>query len=314
MLFIRKTSQTNLGGFFLISALLLFLSCAVVSSDSTNENPITFSALNAVAPEWQPLADGVLFFQGKISKPQIEFWALRVDLASENTHIVVRGGDAAETGFLSSRVSSFVRDNNLIAGVNASPFDVISSREGQPIRNMGVIISNGKMISPLNHHYDAIVFYKKEFIRQNGRSAIVRQSSLNSVENIENAIGGFHQILTGGEPAERTLNRTERHPRSAAGISANGRYLILLVIDGRRSGSTGGTEMETAALLYSLGSWDGINFDGGGSSTLALRNKDGSVRVANTPVNGGVPGIERAVAGCLGIITAETALTEGFLP
>ncbi|MDR2952100.1 MAG: phosphodiester glycosidase family protein, partial [Treponema sp.] len=73
------------------------------------------------------------------------------------------------------------------------------------------------------------------------------------------------------------------------------------VIDGRRAGSAGATEEETAFLLRVLGSWDGINLDGGGSSALALHSADGSVRVANTPIHSGIPGQERAVAGCLGI-------------
>jgi exopolysaccharide biosynthesis protein len=97
------------------------------------------------------------------------------------------------------------------------------------------------------------------------------------------------------------LELEERHPRSAAGVSANGEYLYLLVVDGRRSGSIGSTEKETALLLRVLGSWDGINFDGGGSSALALRYPDGKVRVVNTPIHNMIPGTERAVAGCVGI-------------
>ena len=64
-----------------------------------------------------------------------------------------------------------------------------------------------------------------------------------------------------------------------------------------------GEDMETAMLLRALGAHDGINLDGGGSSSLALRYPDGKVRVANTPVHGGVPGRERAVAGCIGVYT-----------
>jgi exopolysaccharide biosynthesis protein len=121
------------------------------------------------------------------------------------------------------------------------------------------------------------------------------------MKNIENAVSGFRLILKDGEPAERTLNLQPRHPRSAAGISANGRYLYLLVIDGRRLGSIGSTEKETALLLRFLGSWEGINFDGGGSSALVLRYPDGKVRAVNTPIHGGIHGLERAVAGCIGV-------------
>jgi exopolysaccharide biosynthesis protein len=160
---------------------------------------------------------------------------------------------------------------------------------------MGLVISDGKLLSFANPNYDALVFYK------NGAAEIVPQSAISSVEDIENAVGGFHKILADGEPAPRTLNRDERHPRSAAGISANGTVLYLLVIDGRRADSIGGTEKETALLLHALGSLNGINFDGGGSSALVMRYPDGSFRALNTPVHSGIPGRERAVAGCLGV-------------
>jgi exopolysaccharide biosynthesis protein len=81
-----------------------------------------------------------------------------------------------------------------------------------------------------------------------------------------------------------------------------------VVIDGRRAGSVGATEAETALLLRALGAADGINFDGGGSTALALRYPDGKIRTVNTPVHGGVVGSERAVAGCLGI--QETMSSE----
>ena len=284
--------------FFLFFALLsIFLSCATFSSNiSAQETPVSFQAVTAVEPVWQPFADSVDYFHAKTLDPQLEFWALRINLDSPNIRIVVRGGaPSSDDSTLSTKVSGFVRDNNLLAGINTVPFDVITSKEGMPIKNIGLVISDGKVISPLNRQYDALVFYK------DGKAAIVRQSTLQSTENIENAVGGFYKILADGEPAERTQGREERHPRSAAGISSDSSYLYLLVIDGRRAGSIGSTEKETALVLRSLGSWEGINFDGGGSSALALRYEDGKVRTVNTPVHGGFPNQERAVAGCLGV-------------
>jgi hypothetical protein len=298
MSFNRKTSLRR--GFSFLSTLLIFISCATVSpSGQERASPVIFSAIEEVKPEWQPIVDGIFFFHGKISNSdnQIEFWALNIDLSSPNTQIVVRDGITDENPDVtrSTKVSSFVRDNNLIAGINAVPFDIITPREGQPVKNMGLVISDGKLISSANPYYDAIVFYK------NGEAAIVAQSAIKSIENIKNAVGGFHRILADGEPAQRTQNREDRHPRSAAGISANGNVLYLLVIDGRRSSSIGGTEKETALLLHALGSWNGINFDGGGSSALVMRYPDGSFKAVNTPVHSGIPGRERPVAGCLGV-------------
>jgi len=271
-----------------------FVSCSTISPvNSIRYTPASFTSIEAVEPQWQLFADGIDYFYGTITSPRLEFYALKIDLQSPDIGIVVKAGAVNGSNSTSTRVSSFVRDNDLIAGINAVPFDVVSSREGQPIKNMGIVVSGGELFAPVNVHYDALVFYT------DGTAAIVSQSSINSTENIKNAVGGFHKILINGEPAERTFDRDARHPRSAAGISADGKYLYLLVIDGRSAGSVGATEKETSSILRLLGSWNGINLDGGGSSALVIRFPDG-IRVVNTPVHR-FSGQERAVAGCLGI-------------
>ena len=294
--FINKTSHV----FFINTVfLLLFISCASLSPiNSGREHPEPFAAIEAVEPEWQEFAANIGYFHGKIADPLLEFWAIRIELDSPDTQIVVKGGVMAKDGSTrSTKVTSFVRRNQLIAGINAAPFNVISMIEGRTIKNAGVVISGGELISPVLPRYDALVFYA------DGRAEIVNQSVINSASmpNIENAIGGFNSVLKDGQPEDRTLNLEPRHPRSAAGISANGRYLYFLVIDGRRQGSVGTTEMETALLLRALGSWNGINFDGGGSSALVMRYPNGRIRAVNTPIHGGIHRLERAVAGCIGI-------------
>lgn len=73
-----------------------------------------------------------------------------------------------------------------------------------------------------------------------------------------------------------------RHPRTGAGITADGK-LILLVCDGRGSGgSKGYTLAELAAKLRALGCVDALNFDGGGSSCIV--GSDG--KILNNPSDG----------------------------
>jgi len=279
-----------------VALVFVFSSCTTLSPvSSKREYPSVFKTVENIQPRWQVFANGIDYFYGKISSPSLEFWALKIDLSSQEIGIVVRGGMQSENQIVSTKVSSFARDNNLLVGINAVPFDIVSSKEGRPIQNVGIVVSGGKLIASANSNYDALVFYK------DGKAAIVNQSAIKSIENIENAVGGFHQILRNGELTQRTHNGKARHPRSAGGISQDGKYLYLAVIDGRRAGSVGATEEETALLLRSLGSWEGINFDGGGSSALAMRFADGKVRAVNTPIHGGIQGQERAVAGCIGV-------------
>jgi len=300
---IKRASQIKiiLRGFFIFCSLLILLSCATVSPiNLARERPEVFSGFEVIEPRWQAFTDNIGYYHGKIANPELEFWALRIDLRAPDTRIVVRGGSIDDGDTFSTKVSSFVRNNSLAAGINAVPFDVVSAVENRPVKNVGIVISGGRLLSAAVPNYDALVFYT------DGRAAIESQSAIDSAEGIENAVGGFNRILTLGEPAERTYALEARHPRSAAGLSAGGEYLYLLVVDGRRHGSVGSTERETALILRALGSWDGINFDGGGSSALVLRYPDGRIKPVNTPIHGGILGLERAVAGCIGIVNPST--------
>jgi len=278
---------------------IIFLSCTTAPPVSKSSEPlISFASIEDVVPQWLAFSEGIDYLHGKITAPRLEYHALRINLFSSAIEIVVKGGAASddESVTLSTKVSSFVRDNELIAGINASPFDITSSRERQPIKNIGIVVSDGKLLSPVNKNFDAFVLYK------DGSAAIVSQSSIESIEDIKNAVGGFRQILKNGELTQRAVQNESRHPRSAVGISADGRFMYLLVIDGRRSGSIGATEKETAVILQTLGSFDGINLDGGGSSALVLRYPDNTIKTVNRPIHNGIPGMERAVAGCIGIL------------
>ncbi|HCF56898.1 MAG TPA: hypothetical protein DFS52_02740, partial [Myxococcales bacterium] len=79
-------------------------------------------------------------------------------------------------------------------------------------------------------------------------------------------VGGDPNCLVGGVPQYDTDSHyAERHPRSAVGISRDGKTLILAVVDGRSTSSRGVTTQELGQVLLDLGAWDAMNFDGGGS-------------------------------------------------
>ena len=70
----------------------------------------------------------------------------------------------------------------------------------------------------------------------------------------------------------------KRHPRTAAGIRADG-GLVLVTVDGRQPvRSVGMSIAELEALMIEFGSVEAINLDGGGSTTMVVRGK-----VVNSP-------------------------------
>jgi exopolysaccharide biosynthesis protein len=69
-----------------------------------------------------------------------------------------------------------------------------------------------------------------------------------------------------------------RHPRTAVGVRADGR-ILLVTVDGRQpERSVGMTIPELAGLLLELGAVEAINMDGGGSTTMVAGG-----RVVNSP-------------------------------
>ena len=95
---------------------------------------------------------------------------------------------------------------------------------------------------------------------------------------------GFKIIMRGGEPTDRRdPNGNPRlAPRTAFGISADGRYLYVLVVDGRQVDYSHGADMlDLARLLKAAGASDAINVDGGGSSTLVRYDADRGVVVVD---------------------------------
>jgi hypothetical protein len=252
-------------------------------------------------PQWLPLYPGIEYFEGNVRTPRLELWALRVDLTEPSLRMVVSGWEPVH-GLLregiipSTKITGFVRRHNCAAGINANPFSPVSGAEGEERTIAGITVSEGLVVSLPHPAYDALVFYT------DGKAAIVNQAQLGDLKSIRNAVGGFFIVLLDGEIPEAVSRRgAARHPRSAAGVSADGGTLYLLVIDGRRPGSRGATETETGLILRRLGAADGINLDGGGSTALAIRYPGGKVRAVNTPIHGGIPRRERGVAVCLGI-------------
>jgi hypothetical protein len=314
----RLLRKGALSVFFLFIPLLLASCAHLRPTGRTLAAPsLKFPVPEVLVPQWQPFAEtfcpGLEYFEGSILKPQLDFWALRVDLTEKALRIVVNGGEDPGEIFPENRdsgdpegiipgtkVSAFVRRYGCAAGINTNPFHPVFGRQGEAQTIVGITVADGIPAALPAPPYDALVFYRDK------RAAILSQAEIDPAligESIVNAVGGFFRVLKAGEVPEWVLRErnTARHPRSAAGLSDDGGVLYLLVIDGRRPGSVGATEGETGILLKGLGATEGLNFDGGGSSALALRFPDGKIRVVNTPVHGGIPGWEREVASCLGI-------------
>jgi hypothetical protein len=117
---------------------------------------------------------------------------------------------------------------------------------------------------------------------------------------ITELIGGWPRLVRDGRSVFTALGFPEnpgaavfakRHPRSGIGFSRDGRILYFVTVDGRQNNSAGMSLPEFAKLMVSLGIAQGLNLDGGGSTTLVVNGE-----VVNSPSD---PTGERPVGNCL---------------
>ncbi|MBN8546574.1 MAG: phosphodiester glycosidase family protein [Ignavibacteria bacterium] len=124
------------------------------------------------------------------------------------------------------------------------------------------------------------------------------------VAKLKELIGGFPKIVYNGADyvdqgylEEGGPSHTyERHPRTAVGFSQDSSKIYFIAVDGRSAQSIGMTLHELADFMQRIGVYQGINFDGGGSTTMFVRDS-----VMNVTSDG----VERTVANAMAVFTSS---------
>ncbi|WP_250277769.1 phosphodiester glycosidase family protein [[Clostridium] colinum] len=104
-----------------------------------------------------------------------------------------------------------------------------------------------------------------------------------NISEVLTGISAGGEILRNGSPVSTGLaiSPNSKQPRSAVGVNKEKNKLILVAVDGRGQ-SVGATHSEMANILLEYGAYDAIHLDGGGSTTVALREEgESSVKIVN---------------------------------
>lgn len=122
-------------------------------------------------------------------------------------------------------------------------------------------------------------------LRQRGSARLsLKMSPLETDQNkgwqkAASIVGGGPQLVKDGRveitnQAEKILPAfvSDLHPRTAVAKLKSGEVL-LVVVDGRQTGSIGMSLTMLADLLIEFGAVEAINLDGGGSTAMVIRNK-----------------------------------------
>lgn len=282
---------------------------------------------------WQPidslnarLPTGIRVFAGRNDSLPLRAWyvSLRESDPDIATHVVVSDdADRRET------VSDFASDPAICVAANGGYFDM----RAMPARHVGLLLTADSLVAGAT---DRVIRDSLEYLTARAAIgftaddridiawAVTRGDSVLAVADVPanrpespaasrgdirrwpvaQALGAGPALvmdgvrrITADEEVFFGTSIPETHPRTAAGYTAGG-DLLLLVVDGRQDESRGVTLEELATLMEELGAVEALNLDGGGSSTLVVAGTR-----LNRPAGGDV---EREVMSALVVTCGQT--------
>ena len=258
----------------------------------------------ALIPLKQKLYEGVTYRRlvDLFPHPMIAH-VLTIDTKTKGIEFLVTPPDKEGELPLKARTTSqYLEEFGLQIAVNGDNFSPWWSRSpadyyphvGDPVAPFGFAASNGKVYSIDDIEEVGI----RPTLYINRRNVL---SFNNQPNRVHNAISGERMIVLKGEVAP-DLDDNELEPRTALGLNRNGRYLYIVVVDGRQPFySEGATFVDLAELMIEQGAFMAMNMDGGGSSTMVVEGKNGQPRILNSPIDSYIPGRERPVGNHLGL-------------
>jgi phosphodiester glycosidase len=258
----------------------------------------------APVPMKQKLYEGVTYRRvvQVFPRPMIGH-VLEIDTKVKGIEFLVTPPDSeGETPLTARTTSQFLEEYGVQLAVNGDKFYPWWSHSpadyyphvGDPIAPSGFSASNGD-IYWLGNFEDVGI---EPTLYINRRNVL---SFNNQPERVHNAISGDRMIVLKGEIVP-DLDDKELEPRTALGTNRNGRFLYIVVVDGRQPFySAGATFADLADLMIQQGAFAAMSLDGGGSSTLVMEGDDGKPVILNSPIDNYIPGRERPVGNHLGV-------------
>lgn len=198
-----------------------------------------------------PTGNGVaVYFSYPVAKAQY----VDVTIPAENSYIVERGYMLASDS------------NNLYA---KGAITMINTEVNIQANEFAVVTTNSEITSKL-----AL-----------GTTIRIQKNLIGDYAECDNATGVGVQLLANGQATE--VSDFYRHPRTTIGMTANGE-IVLMTVDGRQPDQNmyGMSYKELQATMLKYGCVEAYNMDGGGSTTMILRNAEGSFDVMNSPSDG----------------------------
>jgi hypothetical protein len=241
---------------------------------------------------------GVKHYHRQTTSPRLlDIHIIEVDTQAPGIGFFVTPSNGSAPGETNGQTTrSFLQQYGAEVAINGSFY----SDDGSGKNISGISASNGNVYSPFESgRVDALN------ITNGNVASIIRGiaggTSHSPATSLYNAVNGRYRIVNNGVvdafPAGDASFYSALRARTAAGVTADGRLLLMTVDGGDSNHSLGMNFTEVAQTLIQYGAQKAVMLDGGGSTTMAMA--DPSPRLVNKP-----EGSERAVGNNLGVFAA----------
>lgn len=287
---------------FSLSFIFLFTACvSLVRPELSPEEEAALYPLASYVPElfeWEEVCPGISRFDFENKEIPLIYHAVKIDL----TLAGAAGQDATLELLCGRRVSASRRESTAqfaartkcAVAVNATPY----TRAGQLA---GIHKEAGQVLSQPVARYGAIAFKQtwntgvsRAELGESGEAGqagtggdgdlrelsesgtytarIFASQTDGELEDFDYAFGGFFTVLEKGQVRTEFIRRGDS--RTGAGLSADGRTLYFLVVEGERPDRSRGLSYPQCGEIFkALGCSDALELDGGSSSELCINGK-----------------------------------------
>ena len=263
---------------FSISFIFLFAGCVSLARPelSAEEETALYPVASYVPEffEWEEVCPGVSCFDFQNKEIPLIYHAVKIDLTLADV-VCSRNESTAQ----------FAARTQCAVAVNATPF----TRSGQLA---GIHKEAGELLSGPVARYGAIAFK----LAENGGvsragygesgdlgqadevggpgclARIFESQADGELEDFDYAFGGFFVVLRDGLVCTEFIRRGDS--RTGVGLSADGKTLYLLVVEGERLDQSRGLSYPQCGEVFkAMGCSDALELDGGSSSELCINGK-----------------------------------------
>lgn len=231
--------------------------------------------------------------------------ALYILLADIENNVSLKATAAANGDNLNSKESvrrqvGYVKDRgyDVLAAVNGDFWRVNANEtDNTPMRQTyGALYIDGVMKKDITrtasqYYYSAIL--------DNGMFTTGDKNHYNNNKTeIRESIGGRYLLVENGEYVGHKISNTAIAPRTSVG-KFDSHWVVFIVVDGRRPTHSQGVTMQELGMIYNaIGVKTAINLDGGGSTTLFVKDSNNELELKNKPSDNA----ERSVANAWTIV------------